>query len=191
MNIVQIKIVNLKWILNHTTMKKIILFCAAILLFQFSSYSQTDSTSTPITHFKHAVGFSAGFTIGNGLAYRHNFNKFEIQGSFAPYKDEENSRYSVGLTFFYKLVESQKVIFFAYQGNQYIYSKDMMRTWDDNGEIVDKKKHIESYFNNGLGIGVRFIILKRVGLDIMGGYASYNNYSRISFTGEAGLFFMF
>ena len=171
-------------------MKKLILFCTIVLFFQFSSYSQTDSTNTT-PEYKHAIGFSAGFTIGTGLAYRHSFNKFEIQGSFAPYKDEQRSRFNVGLTFFYKLVESQKVIFFLYQGNQYIYEEDMMYTWDEKGKVLDEEKQIESYVNNGLGIGVRFIILKRVGLDLMGGYASYNNYTKISFTGEAGIFFMF
>ena len=176
--------------LKYTTMKYLLVTIISLSFLINTSYAQNDSTATT-PKFKHAIGVTAGFTIGNGLSYRHSFNKFEIQGSFAPFKDEFSSKYSVGATFIYKLVETPKVIFLLYQGNQYIYKEDMEYSWDINGNQLSEDKVIESYVNNGIGIGVRFIILKRVGLDIMGGYASYDNYSRISFTGEIGLFFMF
>ncbi len=171
-------------------MKQVLLITIAVIFIQLNSKAQSDSTT--LRHqFKHAIGVTAGFTIGNGLSYRHNFNKFEIQGSFAPFKNKERSRYCVGLTFFYKLVESQNVDFFLYQGNQYIYRQMKEYDWNTNVNEPIESESIESYINNGIGIGIRFIIFKRVSLDIMGGYASYNNYSEISFTGETGLHFMF
>lgn len=154
------------------------------------SFAQEDSIKVSES-FKHHIGVTAGFTIGNGLSYRHSFNKFEIQGSFSPYKEAGRSRYSAGVTFIYKLVEAPKVKFFIYQGNQYIYRKDYEETWDHKASRYLMDNIEESYVNNGIGIGVRIIILKRLGWDIMGGYASYNNYTSISFTGETGLFFMF
>ncbi len=172
-------------------MKHVFLITFALIFLQFNSQAQSDSTSsTP--HFKHAIGVTAGFTIGNGLSYRQCFDKFEIQGSFAPYKSEETEKYNVGLTFFYKLVESEKVNFYLYQGNEYIYRKEQTYNWVDNNTQEPIIGHsIESYFNNGIGVGIRFFILKRVSLDFMVGYASYENYTKISLTGETGLHFMF
>jgi len=171
-------------------MKYITLIIISFTFLINTSTAQSDSTTTT-TKYKNAIGVTAGFTIGNGLSYRHSFKKLEIQGSFAPFKDEYSSRYSIGGTFIYKLVEAPKIVFFLYQGNQYIYTEELVYSGQSNGDEPVEDKIIESYFNNGIGIGIRFIILKRVGLDIMGGYASYNNYSKISFTGEIGLFFMF
>jgi len=38
---------------------------------------------------------------------------------------------------------------------------------------------------------VEFIIAKRIGLNLMGGYAFYDNFSQINFTGETALYFKF
>jgi len=167
-------------------MKNIILSIFVIFLTFTSATAQIDSTITN-QPFKHAVGVTVGFTIGSGLSYRYSVDKFGIQVSFLPLKEETRSRYTVGLSFFYKLVQSEKVDFFMYQGNQYLYKSDADIYSGEN----TKTDLIESYLNNGIGVGIRFIILKRVGLDIMGGYAGYKNFSKISFSGEMGLHFLF
>ena len=171
-------------------MKTLSITALLILSLLQLTFAQSDSLIQTKT-FKHAIGVTAGFTIGNGLSYRFSPNKFEAQVSFAPYKTPEESKYSLGLAFFYKLVETPTAILFVYQGNQYIYSEEMLYNWDETTQKETYDKSVDSYLNNGLGIGIRFVILKRVGLDIMGGYAGYQNFTRISFTGEFGLHFMF
>lgn len=43
----------------------------------------------------------------------------------------------------------------------------------------------------GIGIGIEIIILKRISFNLMGGYAGYDSFERIGFTGETGLYFKF
>ena len=124
----------------------------------------------------------AGFTTGYGLSYRFWPGKLGLQGTFAPYSNQDMSDYSIGVTLLFKLVETEKVNLLLYQGNHYIYRKHKY----DNSDDVNTR-----HFNNGLGIGIEFIILKRVSFNLMGGYAGYRNFERIAPTGETGLYFRF
>jgi len=74
---------------------------------------------------KHGLGAGAGFTTGYGLSYRYTPNKWGAQVNFAPYKDNETERYSVGLTFLYKLIENTNTSLYAYQGNHYYYNSQI------------------------------------------------------------------
>ena len=175
-------------------MKYITFLILSVFLSVSLSYGQkaeTEIDTTTDVKYKNSIGGVAGYTVGLGLAYKRMFNKFAVQVSFAPYKDEEYSSYNAAFSFYYNLVEASKINFFVYQGNHYIYNEYFEYEWNKTNDIIDKKTVIESYWNNGLGIGIEIIILKRVGLDLMAGYASYDNYKRISFTGEIGIGFMF
>ncbi len=178
------------------TMKKNILIIAVILLARVNVQSQTAEPERETT-YKHSLGAGAGFTTGYGLSYRYRPGKFGAQINFAPYHDKETDRYSVGLTFLYQLIESKTTILYLYQGNHYYYTSDLIDVYDDvppkgNTEpVVYKKRVKEGYFNNGLGIGIEFIIAKRIGLNLMGGYAFYDNFNQVNFTGETGLYFKF
>ena len=50
---------------------------------------------------------------------------------------------------------------------------------------------INHRMNNGIGIGIEFIVFKRISLNIMGGYAFKDNFKNIGLTGEGGLYYMF
>jgi hypothetical protein len=147
--------------------------------------------------YKHAIGAGAGFTTGYGLSYRYLHGKFGGQINFAPYHNNETTRYSAGLTFLYKIIEGENTNLYLYQGNHFYYNSQMtyiypivkgpgMPTPEPTYERVT-----ESYMNNGVGIGIEFIIIKRIALNLMGGYASYRNFSQINFTGEAALYYRF
>jgi len=173
---------------------KAIFLLPILFLFLLQSVlgQKQNDTANNIT-FKHALGVAAGFTTGYGLSYRFTPNKFGVQLTFAPYKNDETAQYSLGITFMYKIIESEFANFFLYQGNHFFYTKD--KTYDyiyyypnfsfTGREVVDK------YWNNGIGIGIEFIILKRVSFNLMGGYAAYKNFENINITGETGLFFKF
>ena len=171
-------------------MKNLIFIILVILFSQSNSFSQIDSTlQSP--KFKHSVGFALGMTTGYGLSYRYNLNKFEFQIAFAPVKTSYETRINTGLTIFYKLVETKYTYFFIYQGNSYLYTKGMDYLYD-NAQTEPKEEITEHHeFNNGICIGIRFIILSRVGLQFMAGYASLNNFQEINFTGETGVYFRF
>lgn len=147
--------------------------------------------------FKHSIGVGAGFTTGYGLSYRFMPNKLGVQVNFAPYHTTLIDRYSTGISFFYRLIESKTTNLFLYQGNHYYYSSEthyfmnsdlMEETYEITNHMTSKK---DNYVNNGLGIGIEFIIVKRIGFDIMMGYAFYNTFTQVNFTGEAGLYYKF
>ncbi len=85
----------------------------------------------------------------------------------------------------YNVVETRTTSFFVYEGNHYRYNEVL----DNSTNIYpEDNKH---QWNNGLGIGIEFLIFKRVSFNLMGGYASYDAFREINVTGETGLFYKF
>lgn len=136
--------------------------------------------------FRNALGIGAGFTTGIGVSYRYYFSKFGLQVTFGPLQDNDTHRYSTGLTFIYNIIETSKTNFFLYQGNHYFYTKEKYHStyYPFNNKTTD-------YFNNGIGMGMEFIILKRVSFNLMGGYGVYKSFKYFSLTGETGLYYKF
>ena len=153
-------------------MKKLYLTTVVILL-SLMGFTQEQKEPTKVNS-KHAVGVAAGLTIGCGLAYQYTYSKFSVQGTFLPYIDDEEM-YCIGLSFYYTLNQGKQTSLFLYQGNHYYYSQYYV--------------YNEAYFNNGLGIGLEFTILDNVSLNLMAGYAFYNNFTSLNLTGEISLFY--
>lgn len=173
-------------------MKKLNVF-ALIGIFcicSFTASAQNDTEAPKEKRFKHGLGIAAGLTTGYGLSYRYMFSKFTIQGTFAPLVDGDRQQYSTGITFIYNLVENRNTNLFLYQGNHFYYEKDKYYNYYGYNYAEEVYRE-ESNLNQGLGIGIEFIILKNVSFNLMGGYASYDSFSRIGFTGETGLFYRF
>ncbi|HEY0031283.1 MAG TPA: hypothetical protein VGC65_11030 [Bacteroidia bacterium] len=158
---------------------------------------QTSLMQDSVKEFKHAIGAGAGFTTGYGLSYRFIPKRFGMQVNFAPYHTSETDRYSVGLTFLCRLIQSRNSNLFLYQGNHYFYNSETISYVErpHPGQTTEPPivttKNIERYVNNGLGIGIEFIIAKRIAFDLMAGYAAYDNFNKVNFTGETGLYFKF
>ena len=159
--------------------KFFLLIC--FLVFQGELFGQTKENTSMRSKYVNSLGFAAGAATGYGISYRYWPNKFGVQGTFAPNVEDESTEVSIGLSFLYKLAETEKTCFFLYQGNHYLYSNYEY----PNAQSQDK------FFNNGLGFGIELIILKRVSFNIMGGYAAFNNFTRLGFTGESALYFKF
>lgn len=85
------------------------------------------------------------------------------------------------MAFLYKAVDAQTLNLFLYQGNHYNYS------FDKNYYSGVKKN---SYWYNGIGLGIE-LCADRLSLNLMGGYAAYQNFSRFGLTIETGLYYMF
>ena len=153
---------------------------------QLSSYGQDQVNTNENARFRNALGIGAGFTTGIGVSYRYYFSKFGIQATFGPLQDNDTYRYSAGLTFIYNLIETSKTNFFLYQGNHYFYTREKY-----HGSYYSFNNQTTKYFNNGVGMGLEFIILKRVSFNLMGGYGVYKNFKYFSLTGETGLYFKF
>lgn len=175
---------------------KTILHILVLLLLTVNVQAQ-DGNQESERKFKHAIGAGAGFTTGYGLSYRCMPAKFGAQINFAPYHTKETDRYSIGLTFLYMLIESKTTNLFLYQGNHYYYNSYSVYYMDPNHTLQTSEptgimqRQKENYVNNGLGIGIELIIAKRICFDLMGGYAFYDNFNQVNFTGETGLYFKF
>lgn len=175
-------------------MKQFILSClliSGVTLFSTNQSLAQDTTSIN-PKYKFGIGAGAGFTTGYGLSFRYIPNRFGAQVNFSPYKDSQTSRYSVGVTLIYMLIESRVTSFFLYQGNHYYYHSQMQIVYDPNfPQNQETEKVVDSYVNNGFGFGIELIFAKRIGLNLMAGYAFYNNFSQLNVTGETALYFKF
>ena len=146
--------------------------------------------------YNHEIGAGAGFTTGYGLSYRYMPTKYGFQINFAPYHDKEIHRYSVGLTFTYTIIENKMSRLFLYQGNHFYYNSQLVYVSDPDPTKPynpgSKKERIsDRYVNNGVGFGIELIIVKRIGFNLMAGYASYRNFEELNLTGETALYYKF
>ena len=171
-------------ILERTRLR-LLMIAGALLLLPFFSYSQD-----VVPKFKHSIGAGAGFITGYGLSYRYKPSEYGFQFNLAPYTDKITSRFSVGVTFQKYLIEGKITNFYLYQGNHFYYSNEINTTGFEpvtNKPITERIK--DSYFNNGLGIGIEILIAGRIGLNLMTGYAFYVNFTQVNITGEVGLYY--
>lgn len=162
---------------------RILIFSLFLLFLNVTISGQERMDTNKVIKYKHALGVGNGFTIGHGLAYRFLPNKIGFLTTFAPLYNESKTTISFGLSFLYKLIETEKTSLFIYQGNQFTHESYKYISYSHQKKV--------NTFNNGLGIGVEVIILKRISFNLMGGYSAYENFQRIGFTGEAGLFYKF
>jgi hypothetical protein len=158
------------------------------LLFIFfvtgSISAQVDSTKK--TGLKHSMGAAAGLTTGYGLSYRFWPGTVGVQLAFAPTSNSSQSRISSGLTLLFKLVGTERANLFLYQGNHLLYH------YMEYGNYFPSRTSYKEYnLYNGIGLGIEFIIVKRISFNLMGGYAAYESFKSLGLTGETGLFFKF
>lgn len=173
---------------------KILLILFSIFLINFSFGQETlqnEKANSKEKTFKHALGLAAGFTTGYGVSYRISYKKFTAQTNFAPYKDEYSSRYSAGLSFNYRLIESNWSNFFIYQATHYLYKSESYyyEPYYMNGNVNNGYK--EEYVNVGLGFGIEFIFTEHLSCMLMTGYGGFQNFERINLTAETGFFYTF
>lgn len=183
-----------------TTTTYILLLFLSLAAMQVKS--QELSSPDSIVKYRHAIGAGAGFTTGLGLSYRYQHipSRLGIQMNLAPFNNANVTMLSAGLTLLYKLIESSKSNLFLYQGNHYYYNSEItfldpltQISYSEKPVLINtiREKRTQEYFNNGLGIGLELIFIKRISFNLMGGYAAYNNFKYLSFTGETGLYFKF
>lgn len=161
----------------------------ALIASHSNCYAQNESKQPSDTiKFKNAIGAGAGITTGFGLSYRYIPRKCGVQINFSPIKNNFETTVSVGLTLIHYLLENDKTNLYLYLGNCYLY--ESLQQTDSIGKVIQGKEE-KSYVNNGIGIGMEIIILKRISLNLMGGYASINSFKELGFTGETGLYYKF
>jgi hypothetical protein len=181
--------------MRHTSKQNIFSILLFLIIFQFHSVvtqAQDSLKNNGKQIYKFGIGGGAGFATGYGLSFRYLPKKFGAQVNFAPFKNKETERYSFGLTMIYLLIESKVSNLYLYQANHYYYNSQTTYIYDPN-KVGDPEKvrTKEAYFNNGLGFGIELIMAKRIGLNLMAGYAFYDNFSQLNVTGEAALYYKF
>ena len=179
--------------------KSFLLLLTISLFFSGKSIYGQDSAKvkTNNPNYKFGIGLGAGYTTGYGLSFKYLPTKFGAQINFAPYKSDNTERCSVGLTFIYTLITAKKTNLYIYQGNHYYYNSVLYRSYVNssdpfsNYQTYTTHRTTTSYINNGLGIGARLFLGNRFELNLMTGYAFYNNFQNINLTAEAALYYRF
>lgn len=177
--------------MNKLIVTATILFGALwVSLTQLHAQDSTEHhTEKPYTF---GLGAGAGFATGYGLSLRYVPNKFGAQLNFAPYKDFETEIYSFGVTLLYTLIPGQITNLYVYQANHYYYHSQTNYIYNPNlPEQEEKVRTTESYVNNGIGFGMEIIMAKRIGFNLMTGYAFYHNFEQLNITGEVALYYKF
>jgi len=164
--------------------KSFYLIAISCLLFTFplKSNAQEVSETTQPVRLKHALGMGIGATTGYGLSYRYNPSKWTFQTTFAPIMTDYSTSVSLGISFLYYLAENNRTNLFLYEGNHFHYNKPKN---DNYNQIIERS------WNNGVGIGIEFILFKQISFNLMGGYGFYRNFSELNITGETGLYYKF
>ncbi len=180
-------------------MKTITIALVFLIVFSLSfAFGQKSTENEYQKIYKHSLGIGVGFTTGLGISYRYFPKKFGFQLNVAPYyQDYGNEAFvSAGATILCNLAENRITAVYAYLGNHYFYqsNKSNESRWDPVTQqyIYDNTKTIKKDFlNTGIGFGFEFNTSKRVTLNLMGGYAQYNSFEKLFFTGEMALYYRF
>lgn len=158
-------------------------------LFKADPYSRSRRTRNDQEYnYTHNLGFAAGFTTGYGLSYRFWPKKLGVQITFAPFNNDEISQYSAGLTLFWRLAETNCADLFIYESTHFFYRQEYESYAFYN---FHEDSPIRRQVNCGFGAGVEFKLGKRVGYDLMIGYAGYRGFKKVNLTAETGLYFKF
>lgn len=180
---------------------KLTLLLISVIFITSSSFSQMTEEKPALEYqkiYKHSFGFGMGFTTGLGISYRYFPKKYGFQINLAPYyQDYGNDAFvSAGFTFLYNLSETRVTALYAYLGNHYFYQSQQYSDykWDpitQNYIYTNPTTEKKDFLNTGIGFGFEFNTSKRVTLNIMGGYAQYNSFEQLFFTGELALYYRF
>lgn len=119
---------------------------------------------------KHAIGLSAGYTIGYGLTYRYWPKKFGFQATGL----STGRNLLLGGSIFYKLVDDGKTAFFLYQGNQYHVYRRVSYREDEIGRRI-RVTDFPYEFYHGIGFGLEFRLWKNLNIAGMVGYGVIEN----------------
>ncbi|MEK7691927.1 MAG: hypothetical protein AAB425_13010 [Bdellovibrionota bacterium] len=120
----------------------------------------------------NGMGFAAGYQSGVGIAYRrHLKNKWGIQVAAGGWGDADSIFVNGGATVMRTLSKSEIVRFYAMGGAGVFLSTSSYENWvcptDGSECTVDGKITTSStMLNIGVGLGIEFRILKRVGIAI-------------------------
>lgn len=172
---------------------KTITLITVFALFSIGSSAQM-KLNNPEEKSEHALGVALGMTTGYGISYRYSPSKFSFQLAFSPYKTEDEYKFVTGLSFYYKVVDKEKIDFFLYQASEFVLEERYVDFYNGPyylhpyyGNYKENNDHV----NIGIGFGLEFLIKKRVTFNIMGGYGAFENFKRITPTIETSLFYNF
>lgn len=169
---------------------KLYLFLIILSMPFFMFGQEEETTSVWKKEYKHSLGFAAGLTTGYGLAYRYMPSRIGIMGVFAPFKNDYRTEVNVGATLTYDVAAFDNLHFFLYQANSFYYYQEETYYWDPF-YTQEPMKEEGTYFNHGIGFGGEGTFVDRIGLNVMVGYASRENFERLGLTIEGGLFLKF
>jgi len=162
-----------------------------IVLFSCSALYSQDTTRV---HYKHSIGFCAGFTTGYGFSYRFIPKKFGFQLTFAPFYTDhgKTSVISAGFTLLRRISETRGSNFYVYFANHYFYNRyaseelnPITYTYNNNTYTTNKS------WNTGIGIDFEWHAQKRIVLNLMAGIAQYNTFASLLPTGEIAIYYRF
>lgn len=164
----------------------------SMVLINTNVFSQKDTKQkSDSIKYKYSIGAGAGFTTGSGLSFRYIPKKLGFQVNFAPIQTEYSDIYSAGITAINYLLENEKTNLYLYWGNSYYYMKEKYFDYSTPTPIKTDSVHVTEHFNTGVGVGIELILLKRISMNFMAGYALKENFKKFNFTGEGGIYYKF
>jgi hypothetical protein len=154
-----------------------------------AQYADSEIQPLPKKETHHSLGFVAGRTIGLGLSYRYNIQKWAFQVAFLPLKNKEKELYYTGFSVTRTIVEGNNIALFAIQSNMYVV-ENVFPVKGPNGNSYSEGSRTNQW-NHGLGIGISADMASPITLYISAGYGAFKNFEEISFTIDAGIFYHF
>ena len=172
-------------------MKHIHILCLIFILFIVPTGKGQSQEKETFKFSEKQIGIAAGMSTGFGLSYRQYINRYGFQICLAPIKDEDNSLYSLGGTFLYKIKDADHINFFLYQGNHFIYTESKGNYYDWNTMEQIYYKNVDREMVSSAGFGIEILMGNFVTTNLMTGFATFESYQRLSMTVEIGFFFRF
>jgi hypothetical protein len=166
----------------------LVFFATGVYAQENTEASDEKPSDTKFEDLSHGIGAAAGFTTGYGLSYRYYHNRLVLQATFSPVvESRDDMRFSSGLTFMYRLTQTDHINFYLYESNHWNYSVYEYENsgyysynYNSGDYYSSLTRDTESYIHSGVGVAFEFVLWDRVSLNLMTGYsAKYGRFHHV------------
>ena len=133
----------------------------------------------PVDTLEGGIGLHYGIIGGHGLSFRLPtawYLYFQVAGGIWHTADQK--QHNLGLQIQYLLRQDQRMRIYLNGGAAYFY---------DSNELQADQWETDKNWNYGAGVGLEYLLWKRVGIQLDGDFAKHGDSGDITVIGQAGI----
>jgi hypothetical protein len=162
-----------------------VLLAAALVVFVsippagMASAQTVRDWNDPVDTLEGGIGLHYGIIGGHGLSFRLPISWYlYFQAAGGIWHTADHKQHNMGFQLHYLLRQDQRIRIYVGGGAGYFY---------DSNEVQSEVWQTDKNWNYGAGVGLEYLLWKRVGLQLDGDFAKHGNSGDITVIAQAGI----